>query len=322
MSLNKQILVGLFTTGVLISSCLISPLGVAATLSADSNPKSNALAQARKAFATQVNLGHLSNDPVEVPPDPSLKLITYPSAVGKLPAYLSADPGDGKRHPAIIWITGGDANSIGDVWSQQPADNDQSASAYRAAGIITMYPSLRGGNSNPGHTEGFYGEVDDVIAAADFLAQQPYVDPQRIYLGGHSTGGVLTLLTAESSSRFRATFSFGPRAFGSGSPTFFSKVDLMKLAPQEIRLRAPILWLSSIKTPVFVIEGIEGMSYDLEQMRGASENPHVHFIRIAGADHFSGLGASNRVIARKVLEDTGPTSQISLSAEDIEKAMR
>jgi hypothetical protein len=39
-----------------------------------------------------------------------------------------------------------------------------------------MFPSLRGGNDNPGAREGFYGEVDDVVAASEFLARQPYVD--------------------------------------------------------------------------------------------------------------------------------------------------
>ena len=37
-----------------------------------------------------------------------------------------------------------------------------------------------------------------------FLAAQPYVDPARIYLGGHSTGGTLALLVAECSETFRA----------------------------------------------------------------------------------------------------------------------
>ena len=73
-----------------------------------------------------------------------------------------------------------------------------------------MFPSLRGGNDNPGRKEGFLGEVDDVLAAADFLATVDYVDPRRLYLGGHSTGGTLVLLVAESSDRFRAVFSFGP----------------------------------------------------------------------------------------------------------------
>ena len=59
---------------------------------------------------------------------------------------------------------------------------------------IMMFPTLRGGNTNPGAREYLLGEVDDVLAAAEHLARLPYVDPQRIYLGGHSTGGTLALL--------------------------------------------------------------------------------------------------------------------------------
>ena len=69
--------------------------------------------------------------------------------------------------------------------------------AYRRAGIVMMYPSLRGGNDNPGRREGFLGEVDDILAAAEYLARESYVDPGRIYLGGHSTGGTLAMLAAE-----------------------------------------------------------------------------------------------------------------------------
>ena len=45
----------------------------------------------------------------------------FDSPVGKLAAYLSSSDDDGQKHPAIIWITGGDCNSIGDVWSPAPA---------------------------------------------------------------------------------------------------------------------------------------------------------------------------------------------------------
>ena len=67
-------------------------------------------------------------------------------------ALLAADPGlgerlaglpgrvfSGKRHPAIIWITGGDCNSIGSVWTEGPPGNEQTASAYRKAGIVMMF---------------------------------------------------------------------------------------------------------------------------------------------------------------------------------------
>ena len=110
--------------------------------------------------------------------------MTYPAPSGNLAAYLSPDPGDGRKHPAIIWITGGDCNSIGDVWTPAPLDNDQTAAAYREAGIIMFFPSLRGGNNNPGVKEGFLGEVNDVLAALKYLKNQSYVDANRIYLGG------------------------------------------------------------------------------------------------------------------------------------------
>jgi alpha/beta superfamily hydrolase len=278
-------------------------------------------AQGRKLFTTRINLGHLNPEPVETPDTRELRVVTYPSAVGDLPAYLTPDPGDHKKHPAIIWITGGDTNTIGDVWSPQPAENDQSAAAFRRAGIVTMYPSLRGGNTNPGHTEGFFGEIDDVLAAADYLAKQPYVDPQRIYLGGHSTGGVLALLVAETSGRFRTTFAFGARAFGADSPTFFSGTDFKKMDSMEAMLRAPTLWLQFIESPVFAIEGSEGNSDDLEHMRAASHNPKITFISVKGADHFSVLGPANEVIAAKILQDVGAAPQISLSSSDIEATL-
>lgn len=57
---------------------------------------------------------------------------------------------------------------------------------------MTKYPPLRDGSDNPGHRDGFYGEVNDTLAAADDLARLPWVDPS-IYPGGHSTGGTLPL---------------------------------------------------------------------------------------------------------------------------------
>lgn len=52
-----------------------------------------------------------------------------------------------------------------------------------------MTPMLRGENGNPGNYELFLGEVDDARAAVKWLAGQPYVNPQRIYVFGHSVGG-------------------------------------------------------------------------------------------------------------------------------------
>src|SRR5262249_54325814 len=153
-------------------------------------------AEARRGFATKPGGEEPAREAIPQPPPDLFQLVKYPSPAGELSAFLAPDPGDGKKHPAIVWITGGDCNSIGDVWSPAPRENDQTPAAYRKAGIVMMFPSLRGGNDNPGRREGFFGEVDDVLAAALYLAAKPYVDPSRIYLGGHSTGGTLVMLVA------------------------------------------------------------------------------------------------------------------------------
>src|SRR5262249_25641783 len=142
------------------------------------------LVEARRGFKTRLQRKERDGNPPESPPPNIFRLAHYESPAGKLAAYLSTDPGDGTKHPAIIWVFGGFSNSIGSTaWGAQPAKNDQSASAFRNKGIVMMYPSFRGGNDNPGVREGFFGEVNDVLAARDYLAQQSFVDASRIYLG-------------------------------------------------------------------------------------------------------------------------------------------
>jgi acetyl esterase/lipase len=275
------------------------------------------LVDARKGFKTKVTRVDKGHGPAPAPPPNLFQLIRFDAPVGKLAAYLSPDPGDGKKHPAIIWITGGDCNSIDDgCWNEGPPVNEQSASAYRKAGIVMMFPSLRGGNNNPGAKESFLGEVDDVLAAADFLAKQKFVDPDRIYLGGHSTGGTMALLVAECSDRFRAVFSFGPVHDVSGYDPQYLTFD--RSNPREVELRSPGHWLSSVKSPTFVLEGmVQGNIGALQEMSRASTNPQLHFLPIPGANHFSLLGPANRVIAAKILRDTGTTTNLTLTAADI-----
>ncbi|MFZ6871190.1 alpha/beta hydrolase family protein [Undibacterium sp. Di27W] len=280
---------------------------------ADSAPNPASFATFRKQFKTQVSYEGDDRRPVGNSPGSLFKAVRYPSEVGTLAAMLTLDPKDGKKHPAIIWITGGDSNSIdGTTLSRgMPRSNDQSALAYQKAGIVMMFPTLRGGNDNPGKHEAHFGEIDDVLAAADYLAQQPWVDPARIYLGGHSTGGTLVLMTAEVSKRFRAVFSFGPvanlRSYGKLMPVNFDK---MNYADQIAR--APYYWLPSVQSPLFIIEGVSGNIDSLELMRSKSTNPHIQFLSVKGASHFTILAPGNDLIARKILLDDGAVCNIKL----------
>jgi dipeptidyl aminopeptidase/acylaminoacyl peptidase len=284
----------------------------------DQPTNAGSLTEARKGFKSKLLRRGADKEPVAEPPAKLFHIVRYDAPVGKLAAYVTPDPKDGKKHPAIIWITGGDCNSIGAVWEDAPADNDQTASAYRKAGIVMMFPSLRGGNDNPGDKEGFLGEVDDILAAADFLAKQNYVDPGRIYLGGHSTGGTLVLLVSECSDRFRAVFSFGPADDVRGYPPDFIPFDTSNR--RELELRSPGRWLASIKSPTFVFEGtVEGNIDSLQAMARSSKNDRAHFLAARGANHFSILAPTNRLIAAKILRDEGPECNLTLTADEVSK---
>ena len=64
-------------------------------------------AQAHDAFTT--TLVREENDDYEIPAPPEglFDLVSYPSKVGDLAAYVSSDPGDGEKHPMIIWVAAG-----------------------------------------------------------------------------------------------------------------------------------------------------------------------------------------------------------------------
>ena len=289
-------------------------VALAGSLLADTSP----LARARQDFATHLIREMSVGEAPERPPSGVLNLVTYQGSLGAMAAYVSPSPKNGKRNPAIIWLVGGFSNSIGDIaWTPGPKQNDQSATGFREAGIVMMSPSLRGGNQNPGHLEAFYGEVDDVIAAARYLAQLDYVDPNRIYLGGHSTGGTLALLVAASTDRFRAVFALGPvgdiRGYGQERLPFDTK------NPREGNLRAPQLWLDSIRRRTFVFEGTKAPSNigELRTMSGANKNSVVGFQPIPGGTHFSIIAPLVREIARQILGDEGKTMAIEF--KDLDK---
>jgi acetyl esterase/lipase len=277
------------------------------------------LAEARQEFATILARQEKSRETVPEPPAKLFKKVRFESPVGSLAAYVTPDQKDGKRRPAIVWVTGGD-NSLGDVWTPAPATNDQTARAYRDAGIVMMFPSFRGANNNPGFKESFYGEVDDLLAAASYLSKLPYVDPNRIYLGGHSTGGTLVLLAAEMPNRFRAVFSFGPVPdISFHRPDHRAAVNMADR--KEIELRSPGKWLHSIQSPTFIFEGGAAPSNvdGLKTMSEASNNPNAHFFAVNGANHFTILSPTNKLIAQKILSDTGEKTNLSFSSEELDR---
>ncbi len=277
-------------------------------------------AEAHDAFQTTLARQDHDSDSIPEPPD-NFELISYPSKVGDLAAYVSSDPGDGEKHPLIIWIVGGWGNGIDDFpWVYPEWDDDQTGSAFWQAGVLTMYPSFRGGCGNPGYYEALFGEIDDIVSAYEYAASLPYVDPDRIYLGGHSTGATRALLAAEYTDKFRAVFGFGAvdeiKYHNNSQFTFDTSIE------EEFIMRSPIHWLDDVKTPTFLIEGSDGNSANLLNIQNTSKNDNIHCYIIDGTDHWGPLGPITPLLAQKILADTGAESNISITQEELETAMK
>ena len=284
------------------------------------------LAEARRGFTTKLLRKEADGEPAPEPPAQSFELVRYDAPPGKLVAYVSRVPAGAAKWPVIVWLFGGFSNGIGETaWEPAPPSNDQSARAFREGGVVTMYPSLRGGNDNPGFKEGFLGEVDDVLAAAEFLARHDSVDPTRVYLGGHSTGGTLALLAAAAAppGRFRAVFAFGPAADACdyGQEVLPFDVD----DERECAVRSPARWAATVRTPVFVLEGAgdPGNIPALQDLAAAAKgNPAVRFHAVDLANHSSILAPATKLLAAKVMADTGPSTNIAISEQELGRMLR
>jgi dipeptidyl aminopeptidase/acylaminoacyl peptidase len=133
-----------------------------------------------------------------------MERLLYPSNDTQLiPAYIftAASLDKTKKHPAIVLVHGGFHERLD--W--------RFFSLVDAAvfnGYVVVFPEYRGSRGyGENHYKNDYGVTDvaDVLSAADYISQQPYVDPNRLGIVGHSRGGMVTLLAIEHSpKKFKA----------------------------------------------------------------------------------------------------------------------
>ena len=119
--------------------------------------------------------------------------VKYRSRAGDMdvPAYLFAPLAKrgARGHAAMVWVHGG----VHGDWNQAMLPFVKEA-VQRGYVIIT--PDYRGSNGyGAAHYNAIdYGgkELDDVMAAYDYLKTLPYVDPDRVGIMGWSHGGFIT----------------------------------------------------------------------------------------------------------------------------------
>jgi dipeptidyl aminopeptidase/acylaminoacyl peptidase len=241
-------------------------------------------AQVRSRFRTTLlRQGPAPQPGSPVAPPAGATEIEYPSGDLRLKAWVNRPADSSRKQPAVLFLHGGFAFDRDDWVLSQP---------YRTAGFIVMAPMLRGENGLPGSFTLWYDEVDDVLAAAEFLRKQPYVDSKRLYIAGSSAGGTLTLLAAMTSKQFRAAASF------SASPDQALLVKHAKMVlpfdktnARELQVRSPLAYAGSLKCPVRIYYGTQD-HFVLTSQRTAElakeQGLDVEAVRIEG-DHASSV---------------------------------
>jgi dipeptidyl aminopeptidase/acylaminoacyl peptidase len=210
------------------------------------------LAAARKAFISKITRRGPAPQPYENQKPPAgVKEVEYTSGDLKLKGWLSATENDGKKRPAVVFLHGGWAFGDGDWEDAEP---------FVKAGFVLFMPMLRAENGNPGIYEAFLGEVDDAIVAGRFVSSQPGVDSANVFVVGHSVGGVLTCLVSMLPSPYKAAAAFDGyvdmESWAIGSPE--GEVPYDARNPEEIRIRNPMAFASSIRCPLRLYVGDDG----------------------------------------------------------------
>jgi dipeptidyl aminopeptidase/acylaminoacyl peptidase len=235
-------------------------------------------ADARKEFATKL----LTKGPApfqdhcldSAPPEGASE-VRYKSDSLELKAWINspAKPSTQKLQ-AVLFLHGGFCLDS-DHWNV--------AKPFRDAGFIVMIPTMRGENGQPGNYSQNYDEVDDVLSAAKYLRDLPFIDPTHLYIAGHSIGASLTLLSAEASTLFRAAASFSgsPDAVGytrfavyTGNPVPFDFRD-----KRELQLRSARVYAGSFKCPVRMYYGSDEEHFEISS-KATAEIARSHHLDV------------------------------------------
>ena len=146
--------------------------------------------------------------------------VVFPSSGRDLHGFLWKPDGPGP-FPAILWNHGSE---------KLPGSQPVLAKFYTEHAYVFFVPHRRGQGRSPGEyiqelvaqappserarrmVELQQTEVEDVIAALNFLNSQPFVDSRRIAISGCSYGGIQTLLAGERDLSVKALIPFAPGA--------------------------------------------------------------------------------------------------------------
>ncbi len=195
-------------------------------------------------------------------------LVHYSSKDGKWTisafVYVPYNLPRNAQHPAIVYVHGGP--------TAQTMNNFNRFVQYMAnQGYLVIAPNYRG---STGYGKEFQqanlfdmggGDLQDVLAAADWIQQTGYVDPKKLILMGGSYGGYMTMMGVAKA----------PEVWAAGVPivpfvNWFTEIQNEDPALQQAHLatmgdleknkalyedRSPINFVDRIKAPLYLLAG-------------------------------------------------------------------
>jgi dipeptidyl aminopeptidase/acylaminoacyl peptidase len=132
-----------------------------------------------------------------------MDFVQYPSGDELVPGYVFTPKGmaAGEKHPAVVMVHGGFHERFNVEWF--PLIRGLVDRGYVV--VFPEYHGTRGYGANLYVNDYGVSDTADVLAAADYIAKKPFVDPNRLGIIGESRGGMVSLLAIEKEpKKFKA----------------------------------------------------------------------------------------------------------------------
>ena len=237
--------------------------------------------------------------------------VTYRSTDGlSIPAYLFEplvdDPSADHKYPAIVEVHGGQHGSV----ASRSLDR---IIAWVQSGYVILAPDYRGSS---GYSEAYYRkadyggkEIDDMLAAVDYLESLPSVKAGHIGIIGGSHGGYNSLMAIiRYPDRFRAAVDmYGPTDLvyrltatpeqnantAAGDVAYFASMvgKTIDEAPELYQQRSPRYLADRITVPLLILHGekdqvvnVQESLWLIDTLKKAG-NTQFEYQIIEGANH-------------------------------------
>lgn len=172
-----------------------------------------------------------------------------------------------KKYPLLVQIHGGPSA----MWGPGEQSMWHEFQFYAARGYVVMFANPRGSG---GYGRDFQranfkdwgvGPASDVLAAASFIAKEPYVDATRQVVTGGSYGGYLTAWIIGHDHRFKAAVAQRgvydlATFYGEGNawflvPLYWGGYPWQPEVRALLNFESPLTYVDKVKTPLLIQHG-------------------------------------------------------------------